>query len=60
LECEGYRVLHVPVSAIDADVHSVVEWIETALSEQESLGLCKKPLRRPSGDTSPPSGEEGS
>ena len=58
LECEGYKLLRIPVSAIDEDVHSVIEWIEVALDEQQRLGFCKQPLRRPAGDTSPPSGEE--
>lgn len=46
LECEGYRLLRIPVSVIDRDAENAVEWIEAALDEQVRLGLVYEPLRR--------------
>jgi len=63
LEAEGYRVLTIPVSAIDEGVHEVMDTIYFALLEQEELGLTRRrlrpaapparPLRLASPDTSP-------
>jgi very-short-patch-repair endonuclease len=41
LECEGYQVLRIPVSVIDEDAESAVEWIASVLEEIDPL-----PLRR--------------
>ena len=47
LECEGYRVLRIPVSVVDEDVESAVEWIAAALEERVRLRgpLLLRPLR---------------
>jgi len=43
LEAEGYRVVHLPVSAIDEDAESAVANIVLALEEREQAGFRKRP-----------------
>ena len=53
LESLGYRVVRVNVTDIDEDLTEVTGRIYAELLERERIGLTRKPLRRPAGDTSP-------
>jgi very-short-patch-repair endonuclease len=52
LEAEGYKVVRIPVSAIDDDANDAVQIISMELEERETLGFSRSPSGA-SGATSP-------
>jgi len=53
LESLGYRLVRVNVSDVDDDLTEVTGRVYAELLERERIGFTRRPLRRPSGDTSP-------